>query len=178
MSGVYLTRSLREPGGPCTKSMEVSECRMERVNLVILQLAQWICWYANKSTILGIATKMSALIMHLDALFWSAGCSGYEIQHYSPVVWKFLYHIQEWINLWQFWCLRVETSSLDADWQIDVSRQFTIAGCCWFSDCCVVDSRQMVCAPIPIDGRLIIGSASDKDGFTKTVTDNLFVDVM
>ena len=27
-----LTRSLREPGGPCTKSMEVSESCMERVN--------------------------------------------------------------------------------------------------------------------------------------------------
>ena len=27
-----LTRSLREPGGPCTKSMEVPESRMERVN--------------------------------------------------------------------------------------------------------------------------------------------------
>ena len=27
-----LTRSLWEPGGPCTKSMEVSESRMERVN--------------------------------------------------------------------------------------------------------------------------------------------------
>ena len=27
----HLTRSLREPGGPCTKSMEVSESRMERV---------------------------------------------------------------------------------------------------------------------------------------------------
>ena len=26
-----LTRSLREPGGPCTKSMEISESRMERV---------------------------------------------------------------------------------------------------------------------------------------------------
>ena len=26
-----LTRSLREPSGPCTKSMEVSESRMERV---------------------------------------------------------------------------------------------------------------------------------------------------
>ena len=26
-----LTRSLREQGGPCTKSMEVSESRMERV---------------------------------------------------------------------------------------------------------------------------------------------------
>ena len=30
--GSFLTRSLREPGGPCTKSMEVSESRMERVN--------------------------------------------------------------------------------------------------------------------------------------------------
>ena len=30
--GMFLTRSLREPGGPCTKSMEVSESRMERVN--------------------------------------------------------------------------------------------------------------------------------------------------
>ena len=29
-----LTRSLREPGGPCTKSMEVSESRMERVNII------------------------------------------------------------------------------------------------------------------------------------------------
>ena len=28
----FLTRSLREPGGPCTKSMEVSEYCMERVN--------------------------------------------------------------------------------------------------------------------------------------------------
>ena len=28
----HLTRSLREPVGPCTKSMEVSESRMERVN--------------------------------------------------------------------------------------------------------------------------------------------------
>ena len=28
---VLLTRSLREPGGPCTKSMEVSESCMERV---------------------------------------------------------------------------------------------------------------------------------------------------
>ena len=26
----FLTRSLREPGGPCTKSMEVSESRMEQ----------------------------------------------------------------------------------------------------------------------------------------------------
>ena len=30
-----LTRSLRDPGGPCTKSMEVSESRMERVNNVL-----------------------------------------------------------------------------------------------------------------------------------------------
>ena len=30
-----LTRSLREPGGPCTKSMEVSESRMEGVKCVI-----------------------------------------------------------------------------------------------------------------------------------------------
>ena len=30
--GRALTRSLREPGEPCTKSMEVSESRMERVN--------------------------------------------------------------------------------------------------------------------------------------------------
>ena len=29
-----LTRSLREPGGPCTKSMEASESCMERVNHV------------------------------------------------------------------------------------------------------------------------------------------------
>ena len=29
---IYLTRPLREPGGPCTESMEVLESRMERVN--------------------------------------------------------------------------------------------------------------------------------------------------
>ena len=28
-----LTRSVQEPGGPCTKSMEVAESRMERVEL-------------------------------------------------------------------------------------------------------------------------------------------------
>ena len=33
MNDLPLTRSLRAPGGPCTKSMEVSESRMERVNL-------------------------------------------------------------------------------------------------------------------------------------------------
>ena len=31
MCVVLLTRSLREPGGPCTKSMEVEESRIERV---------------------------------------------------------------------------------------------------------------------------------------------------
>ena len=30
-----LTRSLREPGVPCAKSMEVSESRMERVNMLV-----------------------------------------------------------------------------------------------------------------------------------------------
>ena len=33
-----LTRSLREPGGPCTKSMEDSESRMERVKRSLLTL--------------------------------------------------------------------------------------------------------------------------------------------
>ena len=33
----FLTRSLRAPGGPCTKSMEVSESRMERVNIRIYE---------------------------------------------------------------------------------------------------------------------------------------------
>ena len=35
-----LTRSLREPGGPCTKSMEVSESRMERVKFHSVYLNQ------------------------------------------------------------------------------------------------------------------------------------------
>ena len=34
---LMLTRSLREPGGPCTKSMDVSESRMERVNVSVLK---------------------------------------------------------------------------------------------------------------------------------------------
>ena len=33
-----LTRSLREPAGPCTKSMEVSESRMERVKRLCTRL--------------------------------------------------------------------------------------------------------------------------------------------
>ena len=32
---IHLTRSLREPGGPCTKSMVVSESRMERVKYIL-----------------------------------------------------------------------------------------------------------------------------------------------
>ena len=32
---MILTRSLRAPGGPCTKSMEVLESRMERVNEIL-----------------------------------------------------------------------------------------------------------------------------------------------
>ena len=32
LTKVTLTCSLREPGGPCTKPMEVAESRMERVN--------------------------------------------------------------------------------------------------------------------------------------------------
>ena len=32
LCNVFLTHSLQEPGGPCTKSMEVSESHMEWVN--------------------------------------------------------------------------------------------------------------------------------------------------
>ena len=35
-TNLNLTRSLREPGGPCTKSMEVPESRMERVKTNLL----------------------------------------------------------------------------------------------------------------------------------------------
>ena len=38
----FLTRSPREPGGPCTKSMEVSESRMERVNLWFNRSSAWL----------------------------------------------------------------------------------------------------------------------------------------
>ena len=37
-----LTRSLREPGGSCTKSMEVSESRMERVNKATVKLGDHV----------------------------------------------------------------------------------------------------------------------------------------
>ena len=37
----FLTRSLREPGGPCTKPMEVSESRMERVNSTVFHFDRW-----------------------------------------------------------------------------------------------------------------------------------------
>ena len=37
-----LTRSLREPGGPCTKSMEVPESRMERVKIVSVIKSQMV----------------------------------------------------------------------------------------------------------------------------------------
>ena len=36
---MQLTRSLREPSGPCTKSMEVFESRMERVKNILGTLA-------------------------------------------------------------------------------------------------------------------------------------------
>ena len=39
---MVLTRSLREPGGPCTKSMEVSESRMERVKVKQTSLVEFI----------------------------------------------------------------------------------------------------------------------------------------
>ena len=39
----HLTRSLREPGRPCTKSLEVSESRMERVNREQTVSAVFIC---------------------------------------------------------------------------------------------------------------------------------------
>ena len=39
----FLTRSLREPGGPCTKSMEVSKSRMERVKCTCTQKIFLIC---------------------------------------------------------------------------------------------------------------------------------------
>ena len=42
----FLTRSLREPGGPCTMSMEVSESHMERVNLTgpFLMKKYFVCF--------------------------------------------------------------------------------------------------------------------------------------
>ena len=36
----FLTRSLRKPNGPCTKSMEVSESRMERVKPACFYIAK------------------------------------------------------------------------------------------------------------------------------------------
>ena len=41
-----LTRSLREPGGPCTKSMEVSESCMQRVN-VVTELEEYLYLHAK-----------------------------------------------------------------------------------------------------------------------------------
>lgn len=35
---ITITCSLREPGGPCAKTTEVSESRMERVNSHVLKL--------------------------------------------------------------------------------------------------------------------------------------------
>ena len=52
-----LTHSLREPGGPCTKSMEVSESHMERVKLMMALEISWVgvceeCLLYNNRTII------------------------------------------------------------------------------------------------------------------------------
>ena len=48
-SGGELTRSLREPGGPCTKSMEISESRIERVNMLHVTLLHNLSIVLNSS---------------------------------------------------------------------------------------------------------------------------------
>ena len=42
-----LTRSLWEPGGPCTKSMEVSESCMEWVNVFLVMSMIFLEWYVG-----------------------------------------------------------------------------------------------------------------------------------
>ena len=48
-----LTRSLREPGGPCTKSVEVSESRMERVNIKLLIFEFSSQYYETSKSVCG-----------------------------------------------------------------------------------------------------------------------------
>ena len=60
-----LTRSLREPGGPCTKSMEVSESRMERVNIGMAKM-----WHNQVISVV--------LVNSCDTLYsWKLECSWY-----------------------------------------------------------------------------------------------------
>ena len=64
MQASTLTRSLREPGGPCTKSMEVSESRMERVNRCTHKL--YIRTFVSANMLLGrkIAAQMKMRLQH------------------------------------------------------------------------------------------------------------------
>ena len=57
-----LTRSLREPGGPYTKSMEVSESCMERVESSMIHL----------QNIVGVLERNKVIVIWNDSLWWHA----------------------------------------------------------------------------------------------------------
>ena len=60
-----LTRSLREPGGPCTKSMGVSESRMQRVN----ELSISCKLLAGRLQVAGETTLGIRLVLYLILYF-------------------------------------------------------------------------------------------------------------
>ena len=89
-----LTRSLREPGGPCTKSMEVSKSRMERVNgyffclrpvishFIQMLLSMWFLLLVSTLHTLLVATsykpRTSFAVVNLEQPFVNWVCMKFE----------------------------------------------------------------------------------------------------
>ena len=90
------------------------------------------------------------------------------------IVRKFLYHIQKINYLWQFRCLEFRHLPRTLISRLKWATNFSIARSCRFGDHCVINVRQLVCAPVPIH---VVGCASEEDVWTldiETVAGNFF----
>ena len=73
-----------------------------------------------------------------------------------------LYHIQERNYLWQFRCLEFRHLPRTLISRLQWAANFLIARSCRFGNHCVINVKQMVCAPVPINvvGCMLIQMAS------------------
>ena len=76
------------------------------------------------------------------------------------IVRKFLYHIQKRNYLWQFRCLQFRHLPRTLISRLKWATNFLIARSC-FGNHCVINVRQLVCAPISIH---VVGCAFHPDG--------------